>query len=70
VTLLFSPFVSGLSPYNVDIFMIFHFGLAGFFMHCLLQRNGLSWWASFIGAVLFAFVGSVALRAMAKAVQR
>ncbi|HHI79314.1 MAG TPA: hypothetical protein ENK02_05000 [Planctomycetes bacterium] len=47
----------------LEIFAIAHFVLAGWFMSLFLRGNKLGWLPSLLGGVLFAFVGSTALRA-------
>jgi hypothetical protein len=62
VAILFAPFIKQGSPFSVDLFLVFHFGLAAFFMYECLRSFQLSKSSSFIGALAFSFVGSVALR--------
>lgn len=51
----------------IDLWIVFHFGLAAFFMYLFLRYKNFSSIASFAGAVIFTFVGSVANRASAQA---
>ncbi|MCZ7620480.1 MAG: hypothetical protein M5U32_20010 [Myxococcota bacterium] len=61
-TLLVAPFVTLGEPWHVDLFIVGHYGLGAFFMHCLLRSLGLSFGPRFIGSVIFAFAGAVAMR--------
>jgi hypothetical protein len=47
----------------LELFTIAHFALAAWFMFLFLDENKLGWIPSVVGGVLFAFVGSTALRA-------
>ena len=54
-------------PWWVNVFIIFHFGIALNFMVVLLRGQGLPILPSILGAIIYAFSGSVALRANAQA---
>ncbi len=62
--LLFAPFARNNDPHLVDLFLIFHFGLAASFMHLFLREMKLNFAACFVGACIFAFIGPITTRVM------
>lgn len=67
VAWLFSLVATPGDPWWVNVFIIFHFGLAIHFMAVLLRGQGLQAVPSAFGAIIYAFAGSVAIRANAQA---
>ncbi|WP_309396208.1 hypothetical protein [Cerasicoccus maritimus] len=55
-----------LAPWLIDLRLLFHFALAGFGMYFFLRGNQLHGVACLVGATIFTFVGSVAIRAGAQ----
>lgn len=66
ISLMFAPIVSGHDPHFVDMFIVLHFGLAGYFTHRFLRDQRCSWSASFLGSILFCFASNVTLQAGAQ----
>ena len=54
------------SLYAFELFLVIHFALAGYFMLCFL-RLGVSLGAALAGAIIFAFAGTVARKAVYQA---
>ena len=67
VAWLFSLVATPGDPWWVNVFIIFHFGLAIHFMAVLLRGQGLQAVPSAFGAIIYAFAGSIAIRANAQA---
>ncbi len=64
---LFSLVATPGDPWWINVFIIFHFGLALHFTVVLLRGRGMKMLPSAFGAIIYAFAGSVALRANAQA---
>ncbi len=64
---LFSLIATPGDPWWVNVFIIFHFGIALHFMAVLLRGQGLQILPSAFGAIIYAFAGSIAIRANAQA---
>jgi hypothetical protein len=66
-TIIFSWLTRANDQYAIDMYIVLHYGLATWLMLLFLRMNKLSLQASIAGAIIYAFVGTIAQKAIGQA---